>query len=213
VTTKLFFTADLHLGHVNITKFRTYPGGKPFESLQEHNDWIIDRWNQVVSPRDVVIVVGDFIMGHKDQTLALRDSLNGSIWLVPGNHDGPWSGNPSPAARQRWLTKYTDHRIFVGPERTSFTNLAGTSGVDVCHFPYESDPRHEDRYADHLAVDSGHVLLHGHVHDAWKIRGRQINVGVDAWNGYPVDSEAIADLIQSMPRLRETSNQHIEESQ
>ena len=37
--------------------------------------------------------------------------------------------------------------------------------------------------------------LHGHVHEKWRQRGRMINVGVDAWGGYPVTDTHLATLI------------------
>jgi calcineurin-like phosphoesterase family protein len=48
-----FTCADLHLGHKNIIDF-TYPNSdqrfRPFESVQEHDQILIDNWNKVVGP-------------------------------------------------------------------------------------------------------------------------------------------------------------------
>ena len=41
------------------------------------------------------------------------------------------------------------------------------------------------RYIEHRPDDDGGWLLHGHVHEKWRQNGRQINVGVDAWNFAP----------------------------
>jgi len=41
--------------------------------------------------------------------------------------------------------------------------------------------------------------LCGHVHDLFRQRGRQINVGVDAWGGELVSSDQLAELISRKP--------------
>ena len=47
--------------------------------------------------------------------------------------------------------------------------------------------------------DTGGWLLHGHIHENWRQRDRQINVGVDAWDFTPVSEEQIAALIAAGP--------------
>jgi calcineurin-like phosphoesterase family protein len=76
--------------------------------------------------------------------------------------------------------------------------LAGE--VHAHHFPYEVDERHGSRFAEYQMVDDGAWLLHGHVHEAWTVKGRQINVGVDMWGGHPVSEEQILDIINAGPQ-------------
>jgi len=64
--------------------------------------------------------------------------------------------------------------------------LPGRISVLAYHFPYRGDSHDHDRYREHRPADEGAWLLHGHVHERWRQRGRMINVGVDAWGGYPV---------------------------
>ena len=66
----------------------------------------------------------------------------------------------------------------------------------VCHFPYRGDSQPRDRYVDHRPIDKGDWLLHGHVHDRWGQHGRMINVGVDATDFRPIDSETIEGIIR-----------------
>ena len=63
------------------------------------------------------------------------------------------------------------------------------------HFPYRGDSREHERYPDHRAVDNGAVLLHGHVHERWKVRDRQVNVGVDVWDFRPITDHQILEAI------------------
>ena len=53
-------------------------------------------------------------------------------------------------------------------------------------------PKH--RYAKN-PIDRGNWLIHGHTHSKDKVRGKQIHVGVDAWDGYPVSHQEILDII------------------
>src|SRR5690606_33637800 len=73
--------------------------------------------------------------------------------------------------------------------------VPGGHDVAACHFPYRGDWGDTDRYVEQRPVDDGRWLLHGHVHEKWRQRGRMINVGVDAWGGRPVDEETLAALV------------------
>lgn len=82
--TNVFFIGDLHFGHHNILKF--CPKERPFSSIEEHNEELVKRWNDVVKIHDKVFVLGDFAMGKSNLHYAGR--LNGKKHLIMGNHDG-----------------------------------------------------------------------------------------------------------------------------
>ena len=45
MSAKIYFIADLHFGHKKILKFSSeYRAGA---NVDEHDEWIIDRWNSV----------------------------------------------------------------------------------------------------------------------------------------------------------------------
>ena len=48
---KYFFTSDSHFHHANIIKYCN----RPFSSVEEMNQVMIERWNEVVKPDDVVV--------------------------------------------------------------------------------------------------------------------------------------------------------------
>ena len=52
----IFFTSDTHFNHKAIISYCS----RPFESVEEMNDRLIDNWNQVVKPSDTVYHLGDF---------------------------------------------------------------------------------------------------------------------------------------------------------
>ena len=82
---EIFFTSDLHFGHKNLLKF-TKP--RPFTTIEEHDQTIIDNWNSVVNQDDTVYVLGDIAMGmDPDKLEDYLKKLNGHKRLILGNHD------------------------------------------------------------------------------------------------------------------------------
>ena len=51
----VFFTADLHIGHANIIKLNK----RPFKTIEEMDNALIDNWNAKVTPNDTVYILGD----------------------------------------------------------------------------------------------------------------------------------------------------------
>ena len=185
-----YFTADLHLGHRNIIGYTD----RPFADVDEMNRALIDNWNAAVGPDDEVIVLGDFALGRINETLPLARGLNGRKVLLAGNHDRCWEGHSRHHDREtrRYLEAGFDE-IWQGSVRL---DLAGTE-VLACHFPYEGDSQDRDRHVTHRPVDNGEWLLHGHVHERWKVRDRMINVGVDVWGHRPVAEGQLVGLIRA----------------
>ena len=54
---KQFYISDWHYGHANVIAF----DNRPFKSLLEMDEALVDRWNAVVSPGDIVYVLGDML--------------------------------------------------------------------------------------------------------------------------------------------------------
>ena len=61
------------------------------------------------------------------------------------------------------------------------------------------DSRYDLKFAEHRPKDDGSWLLHGHIHEKWRQNGRQINVGVDAWDFAPVSDDTLCEVIRSGP--------------
>jgi len=182
-----FFTADLHLGHHNIIDYCD----RPYRSVDQMNAALVDRWNDTVGPDDEVIVLGDFAMGRLRDTLPLAGRLRGRKVLVTGNHDRCWSGHRRGA--ERAVGRYLEAGFAEIWQGVVGLDLGGVP-VLACHFPYEGDSHDYDRFPNHRPVDSGDWLLHGHVHQRWRVRGRMINVGVDVWDYAPVAEHELAAL-------------------
>lgn len=79
----VFFTSDTHFFHQNIIRYCN----RPFSSVEEMNEKLIEKWNNVVGKNDVVWHLGDFCFGRKENISEILPKLNGKINLVMGNHD------------------------------------------------------------------------------------------------------------------------------
>lgn len=84
-----YFIADTHFAHKNILKYsKEY---RPFTSLKEHDDTIIDNCNSVVTNDDRLFILGDFDLGGKKEKHSriknILERLHGEKILIPGNHD------------------------------------------------------------------------------------------------------------------------------
>lgn len=78
-----FVISDLHLGHEKILKYSN--GLRGGTNSSEHDEWIIEQWNSVVTKHDLVYVLGDVAMNRNALHLVKR--LKGNKHLCRGNHD------------------------------------------------------------------------------------------------------------------------------
>ncbi len=161
----VFFTADTHFGHGGaLGLFR-----RPFASVREMDEAIIQRWNQTVDPDDQVWHLGDFAVGRSASVMAQTlSALQGRVHLVAGNADGPETAALSGFAS---IQSYAE------------LSMEGTDLI-LCHYPFRSWNR----------MARGAINLHGHSHGRLKPMPRQVDVGVDAWAFRPI---SLADVLAS----------------
>lgn len=195
-----WFTSDLHLGHERIIELCN----RPFKSVDDMNDQIVGRWNDVVEESDNVYILGDLAMGPIKESLALVKTLNGNKFLIPGNHDRVHPCyRQKPAKAEEMRRMYEDAGLVIAslecehwPSRQEYLN--GDLAWKLCHFPTSGDHTIEDKYPEYRpTVEDGQWLIHGHVHDLWRVNGKQINVGVDVWGYTPVMEESLMLVIDN----------------
>lgn len=181
---KDWFTSDTHFYHRNVIQYCK----RPYSSVEEMHAALIANWNELVKPEDRIWVLGDFSFSNVQKTKAILDQLNGYKILVPGNHD---------KARNQMLNAGFNEVTGVQHEY----DLLGEK-VTLCHYPFAPKPGDklpEDgiRYLERRPEDKGQILLHGHVHEHWLMRGgREFNVGVDVHNMKPISAEQIYEMIK-----------------
>lgn len=163
----VWVTSDTHFNHTNIIKYCN----RPFSSIEEMNETLINNWNKLVSEGDTVYHLGDFALGDKSLIPNFIKRLNGHICFIMGNHDnlnvmGALVGN-SKIESLSW-----EEVVKVG-KKTIIMN----------HFPFGSLP-------DPLS-NCPIIQLHGHVHSTpdkpWVHFDNQYDVGVDNNNYTPVN--------------------------
>lgn len=81
MSARVYFIGDLHLGHDNIINFCRHQ----FESIQHHDETIVEIWNSIVKPKDVVYVMGD--LAFRREKIKYARYLNGNKHIILGNHD------------------------------------------------------------------------------------------------------------------------------
>lgn len=80
---RIFVISDTHFGQSKVIEFEA--ANRPFSSIEEHDEEIVRRWNNVVSNKDTVWHLGDVLFGR--ESFATLGRLNGIKKLVMGNHD------------------------------------------------------------------------------------------------------------------------------
>ena len=159
-----WFISDTHFSHTNIIRYT----GRPFQSIDEMNECLIDNWNALIAPEDSVFFLGDFDLGNTDFLAGLCKRLQGNKTCIRGNHDG------SPMKMQKIGFMIVLESTFV---------KIGRHKVELIHVP--SFPA------------LSHFQLHGHVHEkrSNKLIGTQLNLSVEVWGYKPVSEKTIVALL------------------
>lgn len=168
----LWFLSDCHYGHRNIVRGESQwtdkSGCRDFDTLDNHNEYLIRLINEHVMPNDSLIHLGDWAFGGERNIRLFRDRLNvNHIDVLIGNHD-------------HHIKKHGAHKY--GFERLDgYRELVSSSvAVVLCHYPIE--------YWN--GMESGSLHLHGHVHGQGTTRAGRYDVGVDAMGLINMDTVA-----------------------
>ena len=138
----IFFSADHHFGHKNVLK---YCPNRKFASIQEHDESLIERWNERVRPKDFVFHLGDFGF-NPEYNVSILKRLHGKKYLISGNHDD--QNLNDDAFRECWegiYNTYHEINVMFGGRKTL---------IVLCHYPL----------ASWKGIFHGAFNLHGHVH-------------------------------------------------
>ena len=182
---RIFVSSDTHFGHDRSFLF----GPRGFDNHVDHDNEIIRRWNETVNPDDTVYHLGDVMLGDNEYGMNCLSQLNGTIIIIPGNHDTKTrldlyetlpnvrvvkTNIPDTVAAGIYF-KYKKYMFYLSHHPTTTSNL-------------EKSP--------HLRA---HLLnLFGHTHQQKKFYNDipyQFHVGMDSNNCTPV---LLDDIIQMM---------------
>lgn len=173
---EIFLTSDTHFAHA--AEFLWAPRG--FGSADEMNEAIIERWNSVVKPDDIVFHLGDITLTDTAKGLECFKRLNGQIAVVWGNHDSP--------ARQELI-----ERMPVITLGYAHQFKFGKITCYLSHYPTLTSNWDDKHFNQHV------INFHGHTHQqkSWLHADNPFmyHVGLDSHDCYPVHIEtAITEI-------------------
>ena len=163
-----YFISDLHFGHYNIIKYCN----RPFSSVEEMDEQIIERWNKKVKPEDTVYILGDISLSK--EKVALVGRLNGEKHLIIGNHD------------YHNLAEIKELNCFDSISYMKVINLEDKT-ITLCHFPVYSF--------------IGDYMVYGHVHnnekdESWlavRLKPNMLNAGIEINEYVPVSFDELKE--------------------
>jgi calcineurin-like phosphoesterase family protein len=162
-----FVLGDYHFYHENALKY----DNRPFDSIEEHNEALIENHNTIVGKKDLIIIAGDLSFGRHN---FLLHKLNGIKILVVGNHD-----RMSEAAKSHF--RHISH-IYV----KQFYGLP----IVFCHYAMRTWPG--------KIHGSGHVYAHSHGSMPEIENSRAIEVSANLWDYTPVNIKNIVDYFKTI---------------
>lgn len=161
-----FFTSDTHFNHAKILSIC-----RPmFNNIEEMNEKIISRWNELVSPGDIIYHLGDF--AWKDAEPIIK-RLNGQKFLIRGSHD-----SEGERLKKYWcqITPMKEIRI-------------DDACVVLSHCAM--------RVWEKSHYGSWHLFGHSHGH--LEPRGKSFDVGVDAHDFRPWTWGEVRERMGTLP--------------
>lgn len=180
-TDKVFFTADTHFYHKNVIRYCK----RPFSSVEEMNEELINNWNKVVGPDDYIFHLGDFCFVGSDKFKSIIKRLNGHIILIRGNHDHVISKSMEKSFEYvTYQMTIEIDKIKIYLNHYPFLTYAG---------PYKNPPSYQ---------------LFGHVHNnkigrLSLLHPTQYNVGVDTNDYTPISWEILKTKLPCKMTLKQ----------
>lgn len=139
------------------------------------NEKLIDNWNNVVKPIDQVYVLGDFAWGNYESVSKIFNRLNGTRFLIQGNHDDE---GIHKKLKWAWI-------------KDVYELKANDKYYFLSHYPHRSWNK---------AVHGARHCF-AHCHGTLKPWGYSFDVGTDCWNYTPISIDTVEQLIAKLPRI------------
>lgn len=165
---RVWFTGDTHYGHSRVLEYCS----RPFSSMEEMDEALIERWNAVVKPGDRVFHLGDFALCKAERAIAIARRLKGQKFLIFGNHDKRLRDNVEFLGTWIWARDMAQIEVL-------------DQKITLLHYAMKVwNQRHY-----------GAWQLYGHSHGSLPEdeRSKQCDVGVDCWDYSPVSFETIKE--------------------
>lgn len=167
---KTFLISDTHFGHVGMTKFLREDGTKlrPWDNIQDHDQNLIECWNEVVKPGDKVYHLGDVGLSNATHLLRVMQSLNGTKILIKGNHDS--------LKMSQYAQVFKDVRA-----------CHSLNGIFLAHIPIHP-----------MSLERWKGQAHGHLHAKTVGDERYMNVSCEQIDYTPIDFEEVNEYFKTL---------------
>ena len=182
MTKNIWVISDTHFNHANILKFEDRVGKAvrgQFSSVEDMNEHMIQRWNEVVKPGDKVYHLGDVVFGdNKVEWMDINmPRLMGSKRLVFGNHDEP------------------SHFVGKGHfQKTSLWRIFKEFNILLTHVPVHESTVMEGRGGSNRPM----LNVHGHIHQNESPSQFHHCVCVEHTDYRPVNIEDLAKIANKL---------------
>lgn len=183
----IYFTADTHFGHANVIKYDK----RPFKDVNEMDKQLIARWNTMVNHNDTIYHLGDWTLGDFTKFSNTFKETQGKVYIIIGGHDWRW-----------WSQVGTDlPKNKSGNRPQFFIPNVSMASVTIQHSYLHTDKGYLPIVLNHYSMRSwdrshyGSWHLYGHHHGRLPGYGKSMDVGVDAWDYYPVSLSQVAEYM------------------
>jgi calcineurin-like phosphoesterase family protein len=173
-----FFTSDTHFDD----EFAIQYFSRPFQSVDEMNAILVERWNNVVTDDDLVYHLGDFTTEDLSHFMKWTNQLKGNIRILPGNMDRMWLNDFVADDKAQVLPP------LVSLEFSEIGTADGSQVIVLCHYSMQVWP----------LSSHGACHLFGHTHGKLKGIGKSFDVGVDCTDFTPLSLDQVAEKMSHL---------------
>lgn len=167
----IWFTADFHLSHKNIIKFCN----RPFESIEEMDEIIINNLKSRVEPKDTLYFLGDLTFNKKLAQEFFEQFKSIYIHFIIGNHDY--------SKVIKIAKEYCESVSYLKDIRIHHQSIT------LCHYAMRVwNKSHFNAWQ-----------LYGHSHGRLAPLGKQYDVGIDNNNFYPLSFDELVEIMEIRP--------------
>jgi len=160
----IYITSDTHYNHTNILTYCN----RPFSSVEEMNQVLIDNINNTVKPEDTLYHLGDVAFGADKWAEFINRFNCKNIHLILGNHDYRFKSR----MKQSGLFRSVDKQVLFIYKNKDFI---------FTHYP-------PNEKVDNVWNLFGHIHSNGNIN-----RKYHVDVGVDANNFTPISIDQIIE--------------------
>jgi calcineurin-like phosphoesterase family protein len=168
---EIFVTSDFHFGHENKHGGIIKLCNRPFSLIEEHDAKLVENYNSLVGKNDIVYILGDFAWKNH---VNYAKQLKGNKILIKGEHDRKM--------RRDAINQFSEVYDIL-------FRIINDKQIIFCHWPLSS--------WQGFYHQSWHFHGHSHAKRLEEPYSLSCDVGVDAWDYFPVPFEVLSEKMKN----------------